>query len=133
MFGGYLGRPESKTIFVWRALYCAYRPCLVEVVDERDRPKWEINPWRLCLSELDFEIKYKKGRANSQSEALSRLLTKGETVDAIDDEIQCFMVEPAGATKDEEEDFERLDDILALEGGPPLIASINSKLSLQRS
>ena len=73
--------------------------------------------WRLRLSEFDFEIKSKKGKANSQADALSRLLTKGETVDEIDDEIPCFMAEPADATEDEEEDFGRVDDILALEGG----------------
>ena len=43
------------------------------------------------------------------------------------------MAEPVDATEDEEENFERLDDILALEGGPPLIASITSKPSLRRS
>ena len=74
--------------------------------------------WRLRLSEFDFKIKYKNGKANSQAYALSRLLTEGETVDAIDDEIPCFMAEPADATGDEEEDFGRVDDILALEGGP---------------
>ena len=52
---------------------------------------------------------------------------------AIDDEIPCFMAEPADATEDGEEEFERVDDNLALEGGPPLIASITSKPSLRRS
>ena len=96
-------------------------------------PNGRLIRWRPRLSEFDFEIKYKKGKANSQADALSRLLTDGETVDAIDDEIPCFMAEPADATEDGEEDFERPDDILALEGGPPLIASITSKPSLRRS
>ena len=56
--------------------------------------------WRLRLSEFDFQIKYKKGNANSQTDAFSRLLTEGETVDAIDDEIPCFMAEPANATEE---------------------------------
>ena len=96
-------------------------------------PSGRLIRWRLRLSEFDFEIKYKKGKANSQADALSRLLTEGETIDAIDDEIPCFMAESADATEDEEEDFGRVDDILALEGGPPLIASIISKPSLRRS
>ena len=96
-------------------------------------PSGRLSRWRLLLSEFDFEIKYKKGKANSQADALSRLLTEGETVYEIDDEMPCFMAEPADATEDEEEDFGRVDDILALEGGPSLIASITSKPSLRRS
>ena len=96
-------------------------------------PSGRLIRWRLRLSEFDFEIKYKKGNANSQADALSRLLTEGETVDEIDGDIPCFMAEPADATEDEEEDFGRVDDILALEGGPPLIASITYKPSFRRS
>ena len=77
-------------------------------------PSRRLIQWKLRLSELDFEIKYKKGNSNSQADALSRLLAEGETFDAIDDEIPCFMAKTADAT--EEEDFEWLDDILALEG-----------------
>ena len=81
-------------------------------------PSGRLIRWRLRLSEFDFELKYKKGKANSQAEALSRLLTKEETVDEIDDEIPCFMAEPADATEIEEEVFGRVEDILALEGWP---------------
>ena len=44
MPGSHLGCPDFKTIFVWRTFYRAYRPRLVEVVDERDGPKLKINP-----------------------------------------------------------------------------------------
>ena len=81
-------------------------------------PSGRLIRWMLRLSEFDFEIKYKNGKANIQADALSRLLTEGETVDEIDDEIPCFIAEPADATEDEEEDFGRVEDILALEGGP---------------
>ena len=87
---------------------------LVNLMD----PSVRLIRWRLRLSEFDFEIKYKKGKANSQADAMSRLLTEGETVDAIDNGIPCFMAEPADAKENEEEDFERLEDIFALERGP---------------
>ncbi len=46
--------------------------------------------WRLRLSEFDFEVRYKKGKVNSQADALSRLATLGETVVPVDEEIPCF-------------------------------------------
>ena len=79
-------------------------------------PSGRLIRWRLRLSEFDFEIMYKKGKANGQADAFSRLLTEGETVDAIDDEISWFMAEPADATEGEEDDSGGIDDILALEG-----------------
>ncbi|CDF38512.1 unnamed protein product [Chondrus crispus] len=66
-------------------------------------PSGRLIRWRLRLSKFDFEIKYKKGKANSQADALSRLRTAGETVDEIDDEIPCFIAEPAEGTVEDEE------------------------------
>ena len=133
MPGSHMGCPDFKTIFVWRALYREYRRCLVEVIDERDGPKWEINPMEATPLGIRLRNQVQERKGNSQADALSRLLTEGETVDAIDDEIPCFITEPTDATEDEEEEFGRVDDILALEGRPPLIASITSKPSLRRS
>ena len=44
-------------------------------------------------------------------------MTEDETFDAIDDEIPCFMAEPGDATEDDEEDFGRVDNILAFDRG----------------
>ena len=52
---------------------------LINVTD----PSGRLIRWRLRLSEFDFKIKYKIGKANSQADALSRLLTEGENVEAI--------------------------------------------------
>ena len=89
--------------------------------------------WRLRLSEFNFEIKYKKGKDNTRADALSRSLTKVETLDDVDEEIPCFMGEQAEDKEDEGEDFQRLEHLFALEGGTPRIDSINSNLSLRRS
>ena len=35
--------------------------------------------WRLRLGEFDYEVRYKKGLLNTQTDALSRLSTLGET------------------------------------------------------
>lgn len=68
--------------------------------------------WRLRKSKFDLDIKYKKGKSNSQADALSRLTTTGEAADAIDDEIPCFLVDSADDS--EVDDFERFDDVIAL-------------------
>ncbi len=59
---------------------------LLEIAEQSGR----LMRWRLRLSEFDFEVRYKKGKANSQADALSRLATLGETVVPVDEEIPCF-------------------------------------------
>ena len=51
--------------------------------------------WRLRLSEFDFTVKYKKGAANTQADALSRLPTTGYTQVDVDEEIPCLQAEQA--------------------------------------
>lgn len=46
--------------------------------------------WRLQPSGYDFELKYKKGRANTQADASYRIDTNGGTVLDVDAEIPCF-------------------------------------------
>ena len=54
-------------------------------------PSGRVMRWRLRLSEFDFQVEYKKGKLNTQADALSRLATNGETTIDIDDDIPCFM------------------------------------------
>ena len=56
-------------------------------------PSGRLMRWRLRLSEFDFAVLYKKGKINTQADALSRLPTSGDTTSAIDDEIPCFKLE----------------------------------------
>ena len=62
-------------------------------------PSGRLMRWRLRLSEFDFVVLYKKGKINTQADALSRLPTSGDTTSEIDDEIPCFKLE-----EEEEED-----------------------------
>lgn len=48
---------------------------------------------RLRFSELDIQIIYKKGKLNSQSCSLSRLITLGKTNSELDEEIPCFLID----------------------------------------
>ena len=50
-------------------------------------PSGRLIRWRLHLSEFYFEIKYNKGKVNTQADALSRLLTRGETCDDVEEEV----------------------------------------------
>lgn len=49
--------------------------------------------WSLPLSEHDFEVRYKKVKANTQADAFSRLETSGGTVVEIEEDIPCFLCE----------------------------------------
>ena len=60
----------------------------MEVTD----PSGRLMRWRLRLSEFDFQVEYKKGKANTQADALSRLRTNGETSHIEDDEIPCYLL-----------------------------------------
>ena len=49
--------------------------------------------WLLRLSEFNFEVRYKKGKLNTQADALSRLLTLGETMEELDEYLPWFVIE----------------------------------------
>jgi transposase InsO family protein len=65
-------------------------------------PSGRLARWRLRLSEFDFDIQYKKGRVNTQADALSRLRTDAET--AFDPEADAVPVYLAEAIRAVEED-----------------------------
>ena len=59
-----------------------------------DDPSGRLIRWRLRLAEFDFEVKYKKGKANTQADASSILHTSAETKPHDDnDDIPVFMNE----------------------------------------
>ncbi|CDF33203.1 unnamed protein product [Chondrus crispus] len=91
---------------------------LMEITD----PSGRLMRWRLRLGEFDFDVKYKKGKLNTQADALSRLFTSGETTVPVDEEIPCFLgrfseMEPVDKFSDDFEDLEsaRFDAILTRE------------------
>lgn len=83
--------------------------------------------WKFRIKEFDFEIVYKKGRANTQADALSRLRTLGETVSDFDDDITCFLAGETSALKRGEavdsfanafpnqDPVDRVEEVLALQ------------------
>ena len=56
-------------------------------------PSGRLMRWRLRLSEIDFQILYKKGKLNTQADALSRLTTLRETTSDLDEDIPCFLID----------------------------------------
>lgn len=57
-------------------------------------PSGRLMRWRLRLAEFGFDVVYKKGALNTQSDALSRLSTTGDTQASLDEEeIPCFTVD----------------------------------------
>ena len=58
---------------------------------EITEPSGRLMRWRLRISEFDFSVKYKKGTANTQADALSRLPTTGGTTVEVDEEIPCYI------------------------------------------
>ena len=78
---------------------------LLEISD----PSGRLMRWKLRLGEFDFQVKYKKGKLNTQADALSRLPTTGVTTVDFDEEIPCFLSE---TLERDQPDF--LDDLDAL-------------------
>ena len=104
---------------------------------EITEPSGRLMRWRLRLSEFDFVVKYKKGVANTQADALSRLPSSGHTTVEVEEDIPCYTAEAtiakhvsansyklsheANTSEEEQEEFLELDysygdDLLALEG-----------------
>ena len=63
--------------------------CLLQISE----PSGRLMRWCLRLSEFDFEIRYKKGKLNTQADALSRLQTLGETTEELDEYLPCFVIQ----------------------------------------
>ena len=60
-----------------------------------DDPSGRVIRWRLRLAEYDFEVKYRKGKINTQADALSRLNTAAETIVHDDsDDIRVLSLDP---------------------------------------
>ena len=68
-------------------------------------PSGRLMRWRLRLAEFDFEIQHKKGRLNTQADALSRLKTDAETVyDPEADVVPVYLAEEEIARREEDND-----------------------------
>lgn len=82
--------------------------------------------WHLCLAEFDFQVKDKKGSANQQADALSRLRTNAENVFFDDDdEITAFLLDNSNESNvDDTEllgiDYHPLDEFLLFKKFPIL-------------
>ena len=94
-------------------------------------PSGRLMRWRLRLSEFDFQILYKKGKLNTQADALSRLTTLGETSSDLDEDIPCFSIDRDYDERYEvgfiEEEFAYDDALLTTETDmpdPDLLAAV---------
>ena len=75
-----------------------------------DDPSGRLIRWRLRLAEYDFEVKYKKGKANTQADALSRLNTSAETILSDDnDDIPVFLLDLVNIELEENRDPDSVD------------------------
>ena len=81
-------------------------------------PSGRLKRWRLGLSEFDFDVEFKKGKANKQADALSRLTTLGETALDVDDDIPCFLMDDnlseLSQKEDEVDEYNMHEDALLL-------------------
>lgn len=75
--------------------------CLLTI----NSPSGSIIQWRLRLAELDFEIKYKKGRINSQADDLSKFRTSRETTPHVENYDVPVLLELESDGYAEERDF----------------------------
>ena len=86
---------------------------LMEIND----PSGRLMRWRLRLSEFDFTVVYKKGKLNTQADALSRLKSSGHTTVEVDYDLPCFLLEGNNAEHSDgdflEELSEEFDSLLA--------------------
>lgn len=95
-------------------------------------PSGRLIRWRLRLSELDFEVIYKKGRENTQADVLSHLPSAGSNQDPVDYDVPCFLADcfnvdsatrlcshlsSDGNPSFDHDDYGVCDDLLALGGG----------------
>lgn len=61
---------------------------MMEVTDPTER----LMRWRLRLDDLDFDVKYRKGKCNCQGDCMSRLEPYSFAEMEIDDEIPSFLM-----------------------------------------
>ena len=67
------------------------------------------------LSDFDFDVQYKKGYANTQADAFSRLATLGETTLDANNDILCFVadaMDEALESEEREDDWDIISELL---------------------
>jgi len=101
VWGVVLLRPYLQ--FVHFTAYTDHAPLrwLMSVED----PSGRLIRWRIRLSEYDFDVEYKKGKLNTQADALSRFLTLGTTPNEEDlENIPIELIESVGSWEDDYEE-----------------------------